>query len=224
MGGTTNHKRSMTARAMAVLLAALAALFLGATAGAQTSSDAQYGAPTAPSGPLAGLPVQVLVDAPPVGVVSPGDLLRISGNYVISPGASVTLQDADGTQGTLIDGQNANIYTGSVMIRVTGYPFNQTGGNGVLNTRGLRVVASTGIWPVSGTSASTSTASPAAGAGAAPSSGAATTAASSGAAIGVLPETGGTASAVLLGAGIVACGGGLIGLAAVRRRSSRGGR
>lgn len=64
---------------------------------------------------------------------------------MVADGASVTLQDSDGTQGTLIDDVNAVITEGSIVITVTDDPINVSGGNGVLNTEGLFVVATTGI-------------------------------------------------------------------------------
>lgn len=106
--------------------------------------DDQYDGTVAPSGPAAGETATVLGDDD--GVVGPGDTIVIEGDFVVTEGASVTLEDSDGTQGTLIDGQNAEITEGSIIIQVTGFPVGVVGGNGVLNTDGLFVVATTGIF------------------------------------------------------------------------------
>lgn len=128
--------------ALAFMAAAILALTWSPVALAQ--QDDQYGGTIAPSGPAAGEPATVEGDDD--GVVGPGDVIIIPGDFVVSEGASVTLEDSDGTQGTLIDGQNANITEGSIVIEVTGEPVGVAGGNGVLNTDGLFVVATTGIY------------------------------------------------------------------------------
>jgi len=97
----------------------------------------------------------------------------------------------------MIDGGNAEITEGSIIIAVTGEPANVNGGNGVLNTKGLFVVATTGI-------------SASSGAGSEGSSGVAGVVAS------VLPETGG--SLLLLSLGVLAISG--AGLVLIGRRAS----
>lgn len=104
----------------------------------------QYGGTTAPAGPAAGAQCTVSGDAD--GVVNSGDTVTCGGEFDIAAGASVTLEDSDGTQGTFVDGENANITEGSIIIEVTGEPFGVVGGNGVLNTDGLFVVATMGIF------------------------------------------------------------------------------
>lgn len=178
---------------IALALAVAIMLSVASIAGAQSADD-QYGTPVAPAGPLAGEPVTVLNDTD--GVVGPGDVLVIEGDYVIADGASVTLQDSDGTQGTLIDDQNAVITEGSVVITVTDFPIiNVPGANGVLNTDGLFVVATTGIAladdetgaaPGMGTGET-----PGTGTGTAPGTG---TGATPGTGTGAAPETGSSAS------------------------------
>jgi cell wall-associated NlpC family hydrolase/peptidoglycan hydrolase CwlO-like protein len=90
------------------------------------------------------LPLQVSDDKD--GVANEGDQLRVEGDYKITPGASVTVEDADGTRGTVIDGVDANIAEGSIDITLMGTPNNVTGGDGVLETTGtLGLVDTTGI-------------------------------------------------------------------------------
>lgn len=173
------------------VLAMLVALAWSGAAGAQQSADDQYEPPTAPSGPAA--ESQCTVPNDTNGVVDAGDQIACEGNFDVSSGSSVVLQDGDGTQGTFIDGNNANITEGSLLISVTGAPINVSGGNGVLNTEGLFVVATTGV-------------ADAGGAVAAASEGVGQPAS---ALLGVLPETGGfmllgtLAGLALIGAGIM---------------------
>lgn len=127
---------------MALSIAFVAALSWSAVAQAQSADD-QYDEPVAPSGPAAEAECSVSGDTD--GVVNAGDTVVCAGEYVIVEGASVTLEDSDGTQGTFIDGQNAEITEGSLIIDVAGDPLNVVGGNEVLNTEGLFVVATTGI-------------------------------------------------------------------------------
>lgn len=229
MVGNAVFGRSRAARAVAFLIAVAVALVWGGMAHAQESSDDQYGGAVAPSGPLVGFLVQVLNDALPAGVVGPGDVLIIPGDFNVADGASITLQDSDGTQGTLIDGQNANITEGSVRIEVTGSPvINAAGENGELNTDGLFVVATTGISLAGGGAVAGDGAAAEGGAvasdGAAAGNGAAAEgeaaagdgaaaegeAGSDGVAASILPDTGGTATVALLAGGLLAAGGGLV--------------
>ena len=90
------------------------------------------------------LPLQVSEDKD--GVANEGDQLRVDGDFKIQPGASVTVEDADGTRGTAIDGVDAKIVQGSIDITLMGTPNNVTGGDGVLDTTGtLGLVDTTGI-------------------------------------------------------------------------------
>lgn len=213
---------------------ALALVWAGA-AHAQSAGD-QYGIPVSPSGPAAGLPVTVQGDTN--GIVGPGDVLIIEGDYVIADGASVTLQDSDGTQGTLIDGQNATIVEGSIIITVTDNPIiNVPGANGVLNTDGLFVVATTGISAADegastgdngaanngaanngGDDGAVADASGNGNGTAAAAAGGGSEAQPTSAVTGVLPDTGGPVLFGLLG-GVALIGGGLL---AIRRRLTSG--
>ncbi len=83
-------------------------------------------------------------------VVDTGDVLSIAGDFELAASGtvSVTVEDADGTQGTFEDGVNAEITQeedGSLLITVTGEPTNVAGGDNVLNTTGLTGVSSEGI-------------------------------------------------------------------------------
>lgn len=163
--------------------------------GAQTqSADAQYASPTAPSDPAAD--ARCTVSGYTDGRVKAGDVITCAGSFDIASGASVILQDADGTQGTFVDGQNATITEGSIVIDVSDDPINVSGGNGILNTDGLFVVATTGI---------TATSDAGSDAGGSDDSGAAVAADTqepqpATAASGVLPDTGGFAMFGALGA------------------------
>ncbi len=79
------------------------------------------------------------------GVVGGGDRLYVEGEFSIEPGSSVTLQDADGTRGTVTDGSNAKIVEGSIDTTVTGTPTGVSGGDGQLATDGLEIVDTSGI-------------------------------------------------------------------------------
>ncbi len=172
-------------RIVGFALAMVLALVWGTAAHAQSADD-QYGTPTSPSGPLSGESVSVLNDTD--GVANAGDVLLIEGDFTIAEGSSVTLQDADGTQGTLIDGVNAQIVEGSVRMTLTGDPVNVSGGDGVLGTDGLTAVASTGISASSGGGGSSGV---------------------GGVVAGVLPSTGGSLLLLSLG-GLAISGAGLV--------------
>ena len=110
--------------------------------------------PTACEGdPVEGAEIEVResTDATNVpGVVDNGDVLAIAGTFGLAASGtvSVTVEDADGTQGTFEDGVNAEITQeedGSLLITVTGEPIGVTGGDSVLNTTGLTGVSSEGI-------------------------------------------------------------------------------
>jgi hypothetical protein len=113
------------------------------------------------------------------GVFGVGDYVEYEGEFDVASGASVVIDDADGTQGTFIDGVNATITDGSIRVEATGDPLNVAGGNGVLNdTVCNSIVTSTGI------SADTDAQGEGAVAGASSGS-------SGGAALSVLPDTSG---------------------------------
>lgn len=220
---------------LGLALAVLASLCWASGAYAQSADD-QYAQPVSPAGPGAEQPATVENDEGDDGVVGPGDVIVIPGEYVVADGASVTLQDADGTQGTFVDGVNAVITEGSIIIEVTDDPIiNVPGANGVLNFEGLFVVATTGITAVGATDATgvaegtddgasavagdsagdTATGDAAASdaQGGESDSGAVTDEESSrpdAAATGVLPDTGGTISLGVLGALMVLGVGGLL--------------
>lgn len=175
-------------RIFAFFLAVGFALIWATTAHAQIQDD-QYGAPTPPSGPAAG--AQCTVPNDTNGVVDPGDTIICEGNFSVSQGASVILEDVDGTQGTHVDGQNSQITEGSLIISVTGEPANVNGGNDVLNTEGLFVVATTGVSADGGPSGVVD------------------------AAVGVLPDTGGPLL-LLAALGALAISGGGLGLLRLR--------
>lgn len=215
--GESNFTRQLTVRmSLALAIALVAAMSWSAVAQAQSAGD-QYDEPVAPSGPAAEAQCSVFGDTD--GLVNSGDTVICAGEYVIADGASVTLEDSDGTQGTFVDGQNAEITEGSIITDVAGDPLNVVGGNGVLNTEGLFVVATTGISAAGGAADDGATQDNGAVAGA----GDATASAGGGAeeqptsaAVGVLPDTGGPILLGLLG-GAAILGGGLL---AVRRHLS----
>jgi len=213
-------------------LAVLVSLCWSAVAHAQPADD-QYAAPASPSGPATS--AQCTVSGDTDGVVNAGDQVVCEGEYDVADGASVTLQDADGTQGTFVDGVNAVITEGSIVIRVTDAPIiNAPGANGVLDTEGLFVVATTGIAAAGGAATGGVVAGDAV-AGGAQAGDADAAAASGGSAavadedgsrpagatpVGVLPDTGGMASLGILGA-LMLLG---VGLLLARGRLSSGER
>lgn len=211
---------------LAFIAAAMLALSWAPSAIAQQGD--QYGGTVAPSGPAAGAQCTVAGDTD--GVVNSGDTVACVGEFDISEGASVTLEDSDGTQGTFVDGENANITEGSIIIEVTGEPAGVVGGNEVLNTDGLFVVATTGIFAAEddevaagddgaaaddgvteavastgdGTSAQAST-----GGGAGDDS-AGSGSSEDGSGIAVLPDTGGSILAFVLAGGLLLIGAGFV--------------
>jgi len=79
-------------------------------------------------------------------VIDSGDVLTVSGNYEVQAGASITVEDGDGTQGTFTDGVNATITAnGELTITVTGDPTAVSGGDGTLGVEGVTVVSTTGV-------------------------------------------------------------------------------
>jgi hypothetical protein len=93
-------------------------------------------------GPVAGEEV-VLMDDNRVGGE---DVLLIEGAYELDDGASLTLEDADGTSGTLTDGENATITADGEKLKIeaTGRPADLSGGDGELSSDGLTVAGSEG--------------------------------------------------------------------------------
>ena len=187
-----------------------------ATVAQAQSFEVQYGNPEAPAGGLAGTSCMYVQSED--DLLNAGDVVEYRGDYSISSGASVVIDDSDGTQGTFIDGSNADISEGSggdgIKIVVTGDPINVSGGDGVLSDKVCNsIVASTGIFGDA----------PGGGAegllaglfGDAPGEGSSGTLGLS-----VLPDTGGVA--VLLYLGMLSVAGG--GLIVLRHRALRGSR
>ena len=110
----------------------------GGTTGGTTGST-----PGDSTAPLEGEPVDVEGD----NQLNGGDALTIEGSYKADGDAKVTLIDEDDTVGTLTGGDNAQFETGDekLTIRVTGDPTAIVGGNGILNTAGLKVRSSEGV-------------------------------------------------------------------------------
>ena len=207
--------------AAGIALAAAFALVWATVAQAQ-SFEVQYGEPEAPAGGLAGTSCMYVQSED--GLLNAGDVVEYRGNYSISSGASAVIDDSDGTQGTFIDGRNAEISEGSggdgIRIAVTGDPINVSGGDGVLSEKICNsIVASTGIFgDASGGGAEGLLAGLF---GDPPGEGSSGSEGSSGTlGLSVLPETGGVAVLLYLGMLFVA-GGGLI---VLRHRALRGSR
>jgi hypothetical protein len=131
--------KALSGMALAILLA----IILSGAASAQSADD-QYDEPVSPSGPAAGAEC-TSTDEAQGGQVDAGDTLVCEGDYEVADGASAVVQDSDGTQGTFVDNENAQITEGSIVIQVTGEPMNEVGGNGVLNTDCLFIAVTTGI-------------------------------------------------------------------------------
>jgi hypothetical protein len=142
-----------------------------------------------------------------------GSTLVFAGDFSVAPGASVVVADADGTRGTFIDGQNANITgNGGITLEVTGDPTNVSGGEGALNSGAgcNSIVATTGVsgGGTSGGSSNLLAASSSAGVAGASEGAAGESSSGGGPVVGILPDTGG-ASFVLLAA-LAAVGTGLL--------------
>ncbi|MEW6636301.1 MAG: hypothetical protein AB1425_05745 [Actinomycetota bacterium] len=200
----TSHKLSGVSRISGIVLVLALVLVWASVAQAQSAEDFyedESGTLLAqPSGPAAGVGCSTIESDD--GLLNAGDLIVFPGGFSVAPGASVVLEDADGTQGTLIDGVNAEIAGGGgISLAVTGDPLNVAGGDGVLSDEVCdSIVTTTGV------------------AGAAGAAG--VQAASTGVAgvVGVLPSTGGPLIAGLLGA-LALLG---TGLAILRRTGRRG--
>jgi hypothetical protein len=146
-------------------------------------------------------------------LLNAGDRVVFPGKFKVAPGASVILDDADGTQSTLVDGRNARISGGGISVLVTGNPSNVVGGNGVANDSVCNsIVATTGVAAVGGASVS--------GSGGASGSGGSS---GSEALVGLLPDTGGESLLALL-AGLASAGTGLLIVQRLRARANRASR
>lgn len=142
--GRTEVARLRHALLAAVLGGALAFLALPGTVWAQQdSSDFQYDSPSAAEGPMSGDPVEV--EGSTGGTFESGSVLLIAGSFSVAPGASVTLEDADGTRATMIEGEGASVVQRGQELAVSGAPARVSGGDERLGTEGLRVSSSTGV-------------------------------------------------------------------------------
>lgn len=96
-------------------------------------------------GPLAGKDVSITDD----DTVGAGDVLTFEGNYVASEGATVTVEDESGIQGTFTDDENARITTpqsgGDLEIDVNGAPENPDGK--ALSIKGITATGSDLVAP-----------------------------------------------------------------------------
>lgn len=132
-----NFRVSSGLWAISIVLAA--ALVLSASAQAQ-----QYLEPQPSSGAGAGTTCSVVESDD--GSLNEGDFVEYPGDFAVAPGAVVVLDDADGTQGTLRDGVNAEIAgdgEGNIEISVTGDPESVSGGDGALSDEVCGSIVST---------------------------------------------------------------------------------
>jgi len=155
-----------------------------------------------PSGPAAELGCSTVESND--GLLNAGDVAVFPGNFSVAPGASVVLEDTDGTQGTLVDGVNAVVTGGNIRIALTGDPLNVAGGDGVLSDDVCdSVVTTTGVAGAAGISGLAGTAGatgPAGASGLAGTAGVQAGSAGVSGVVGVLPDTGGLPIVGLLGA------------------------
>lgn len=126
-----------------VLVMMALSLVWTAVARAQSAED-QYKERTPPSDPIAEgtcVHIESADDA-----VNDGDLLTVKGDFSVASGASLVLQDEDGTQGTVIEGENAKISGDPLQVSVTGDPINVSGGDGTVHADACpEVVSTTGV-------------------------------------------------------------------------------
>ncbi len=131
--------RLTTLQAALFVLALILSFVWSAVAQAEShdarSADVQYKKAGSPSGPVAGT-----TSSP-----TPEGSLLIEGKFCVAPGASVTAEDADRTQGTFIDGENASVTQVAGGVLISGSPQNVAGGNQVFDIESASVVSSTGI-------------------------------------------------------------------------------
>lgn len=192
-------------------LAMVSALFFATLASAQApearSATDQYEKPAAPEGPLAGKSCSKLEIGSDDGLFNAGDTVTYLGDFSVVPGASVTLDDADKTIGTFVDGENADISQGArvgVKIAATGDPVGVDGGNEALNDSVCNsLVGSQGLSGQEDGAAGNGNGGASGGDSSAEPGGSGP----EGAVMGVLPDTGGIAISAYLGALLVAAGG-----------------
>lgn len=123
-------------------------LALSAQALAQ-SAEEQYGERTPPSDPVAE-GICVLTESTNE-VIDPGDVISVEGNFSVAPDASLVVQDEDGTRGTFIAGENAEVSRDALEVAVIGDPINVSGGDGTLHAAGCpEIVSTTGVSPTTG--------------------------------------------------------------------------
>ncbi len=138
---------ALVSRKKSLAVAAVALGLLGAQGAGvaygqeETTGGGTTTAPTPAPGPGGGDTV-ITEDDDRVGA---GDVLVIEGGYVVGPGASLILKDADGTTGSFVDGKNAAFEKGegeTLRLRVTKEPTGLKGGDKALSTEGLVVESS----------------------------------------------------------------------------------
>lgn len=131
---------------LSIALTALLLLAATSTAFAQSAKN-QYGERQTPSGPVAGLSCVTLESED--DLLNAGDFVSFGSGFSVAPGASIIIEDADGTQGLLVDGDNADISEGdggSIDVVVTGAPTAIVGGDGAMSSAVCNsVVTTTGI-------------------------------------------------------------------------------
>ncbi len=119
---------------------------------------------TVPEEPGAETPNGRPVEIGEESAVDAGDVLLLEGAYdvVVAEGASVVLTDADGTTGTLVDGENAEFTPAESVLElaVTGNVLELSGGDGELTLEGLAVKESEGITAPDGGGTTTGTTEP----------------------------------------------------------------
>ncbi len=160
------HKRFL---AVLAVTAFVLTLLFAVVAGAQENSNAsapasdegatgeqsvevqqqQVGPAAAPApfcGPLAHEAVKVTKGAKN-DIVDKNDVLKVTGDYDVKVGASITIEDSDGTQATFTDDVNAKIteVDNGIEIEVTKEPTTVDGANNTLNINNLRAVTSTDV-------------------------------------------------------------------------------
>ena len=114
----------------------------------QQVQQQQVGPAAAPApfgGPLAHANVKVTKGGGD-GTIDDGDHLKISGDYDVKVGASITIEDDDGTQATFTDGINAKITEtdNGIEIEITKNPTTVPDGD-PLETGNVRAVTSTDV-------------------------------------------------------------------------------
>ena len=131
-----------------VVVAALLGTATMAQASTHTGENdqSQYGLSGESEGPVAG--VECRAAGNQNGVFDAGDNIKYAGKFAVTPGASATIDDTDGTTGKFKDGKNAKLSSdgSGITVVVTADPIAVSGGDGVLDdTVCDSIVASTGI-------------------------------------------------------------------------------